>query len=134
MCRKPEPGMPKQLRYKAKSTARSAKQCRSNPVSSRSLPETGIFQISAGDYRAISSWKEPKVVSGDRPPICKSPPLAGISEVTEGKVSRRRTGWLTWEDSSFHITIPRNTFEMSAEFLLFGPKCDLDTFTAASCK
>ena len=32
-------------------TAPPARQCRSNPVSSRRLPETGIFQISAGDYR-----------------------------------------------------------------------------------
>jgi len=32
-------------------TAPSATQCRSNPVSCRSLPKTGIFQISAGDYR-----------------------------------------------------------------------------------
>ena len=32
-------------------TAVSATQCRSNRVSSRRLPETGIFQISAGDCR-----------------------------------------------------------------------------------
>src|ERR1700686_2467372 len=32
-------------------TAASATQCRSDPVSGRHLPETGIFQISAGDYR-----------------------------------------------------------------------------------
>jgi hypothetical protein len=31
-------------------TASSATQCRSNPVSGRGLPKTGIFQISAGDY------------------------------------------------------------------------------------
>ena len=31
--------------------AASATQCRSNRVSSRRLPETGIFQISAGDCR-----------------------------------------------------------------------------------
>jgi hypothetical protein len=32
-------------------TASSATQCRSSPVSGRSLPKTGIFQMSAGDYR-----------------------------------------------------------------------------------
>ena len=32
-------------------TGAAATQCRSDPVSSRRLPETGIFQISAGDYR-----------------------------------------------------------------------------------
>jgi hypothetical protein len=42
--------------------------------------------------------------------------LAGISQLTEGKVSGRRTVWLTWEDSNFHITIPKSAFEMSTEF------------------
>src|SRR5712671_1962139 len=37
-------------------TASSAKQCRSNPVSGRRLPKTGIFQMSAGDYRLF--WSE----------------------------------------------------------------------------
>src|ERR1700738_2901089 len=32
-------------------TAGSATQCKSNPVSGRNLPKTGIFQKSAGDYR-----------------------------------------------------------------------------------
>jgi hypothetical protein len=40
-------------------TAASATQCRSNPVSYRSLPKTGIFQISAGDYRRFRA----KIVS-----------------------------------------------------------------------
>jgi hypothetical protein len=36
-------------------TASSATQCRSNPLSGRSLSKTGIFQISAGDYRRFRS-------------------------------------------------------------------------------
>jgi hypothetical protein len=36
-------------------TASSATQCRSNPVSGRGLPKTGIFQISAGDYQRFRS-------------------------------------------------------------------------------
>jgi hypothetical protein len=32
-----------------------ATQCRSNPVSGPGLPKTGIFQISAGDYRRFRS-------------------------------------------------------------------------------
>src|ERR1700682_1834678 len=36
-------------------TAASAAQSRSNPVSGRCLPKTGIFQISAGDYRRFRS-------------------------------------------------------------------------------
>ena len=34
----------------ASCTASSATQCKSNPVSGRGLPKTGIFQISVGDY------------------------------------------------------------------------------------
>ena len=34
-----------------KTTATATTQCRSNPVSGRGLPKTGIFQILAGDYR-----------------------------------------------------------------------------------
>jgi hypothetical protein len=36
-------------------TAAPATQCRSNPVSGRGLPKTGIFQISAGDYQRFRS-------------------------------------------------------------------------------
>jgi hypothetical protein len=37
------------------SGAATATQSRSNPVSGRCLPKTGIFQISAGDYRRFRS-------------------------------------------------------------------------------
>jgi hypothetical protein len=59
---------------------------------------------------------------GDGSQNRKSPPLAGISGYTKGKISRRRTGWLTWEDSNFHTPISKNAFEMSAEFPLLRPK------------
>ena len=36
-------------------TTTPATQSRSNPVSGRGLPKTGIFQISAGDYRRFRS-------------------------------------------------------------------------------
>jgi hypothetical protein len=39
----------------ASCTACSTNQCRSNPVSGRNLPKTGIFQMSAGDYRLYRS-------------------------------------------------------------------------------
>jgi hypothetical protein len=41
----------------ASCTASSATQCRSNPVSDRGLPKTGIFQISAGDYQRFRSHR-----------------------------------------------------------------------------
>jgi hypothetical protein len=34
-------------------------QCRSNPVSGRNLPKTGVFQMSAGDYRLFCSGNAP---------------------------------------------------------------------------
>ena len=36
-------------------TAAPPTQCRSNPVSGHGLPKTGIFQISARDYRSLRS-------------------------------------------------------------------------------
>ena len=39
----------------ASCTANSATQCRLNPVSGRNLPKTGVFQLSAGDYRLFRS-------------------------------------------------------------------------------
>jgi len=47
----PNCSMPDQRGMGRIKTAAAATQCRSNPVSYRSLPKTGIFQISAGDYR-----------------------------------------------------------------------------------
>ena len=45
--------MPK--RRMASCTASSGTQCRLNPVSGRNLPKTGVFQLSAGDYRQFRS-------------------------------------------------------------------------------
>jgi len=51
------------------------------------------------------------------------------------KLCRRRTGWLTWEDSNFHITTSKNAFEMSTEFPLFqaenrpGDLCNCEMWT-----
>jgi hypothetical protein len=50
-----------------------------------------------------------------------------------GTKTKRRNGWLTWEDSNFDIPISKNAFEMSAEFPLFWPKTRLGDFAAASC-
>jgi hypothetical protein len=105
----------------ANNTASSATQCRSSPVSGRYLPKREYFKKPPETFedlgRKLSNWE-----SGDRLLNRKSPPLAGFSAVARGRFSSDQTAWLTREDSNFHITIPRNTFEMSAEFLLFWPK------------
>jgi hypothetical protein len=54
--------------------------------------------------------------------------LAGLSVTIPASFSASGTGWLTWEDSNFHITISKNTFEMSTEFPLFWPKNRLGDF------
>jgi DNA modification methylase len=46
--------------------------------------------------------------------------------------SLSRTAWLTWEDSNFHITIPKNPFEMSREFPLIWPEIRFGDF--CSCQ
>src|SRR6202140_2973758 len=42
--------LPRWSETTANNTAGPATQCRSNPVSGRNLPKTGVFQMSAGDY------------------------------------------------------------------------------------
>ncbi len=81
---------------------------------------------------AFSPRKWPNTEPGDRQPIRKSPQLVGISPTRKGGFSQRRTGWLTWEDSNFHIPISKNAFEMSAEFPLFWLKSRLGDL--CSCK
>jgi hypothetical protein len=54
-------------------TGRSAMQCRSSPVSSQSLPKTGIFGIAAGDFREFQ------------------PPVPGIgTPETDSKITKAR--------------------------------------------
>jgi hypothetical protein len=35
--------------------------------------------------------------------------------IKERKFSENKNGWLTWEDSNFHIPLSKNAFEMSTE-------------------
>src|ERR1700687_5412410 len=58
-----------------------------------------------GDFGPAAAISEP----GDRWPIRKSPPLAGISEVTKGKVFRRQTAWLGREDSNLRMVESKST-------------------------
>ena len=89
--------------------AASATRCRSNPVSSRRLPETGIFQICAGDYRRFFPGTAQIWSLKTIPQIRKSPPLARISGITEGKISWRRTDWLGREDSNLRMVESKST-------------------------
>jgi len=57
-------------------------------------PKNGNISIIRRRLSANSLPPRPISESGDRQPICKSPPLAGIFESTEGKVSGHWTGWL----------------------------------------
>jgi hypothetical protein len=85
----------------ASCTTSSATQCRSNPVSGRSLPKTGVFQMSAGDYRLFRSESAQKSEPGDWWLIRESPPLAGLSASIWDIFSGRRTAWLAtqWDSN-----------------------------------
>ena len=95
-------------------------------------PKNGNFPNVCWRLSAISLRKCPNSEPGDRRPIRKRPPLAALSASISGTFSERRTAWLTWEDSNFHIPILKNAFEMSTEFRLFWPKIGLGDF--CSCK
>ena len=66
-------------------------------------PENGNISACGRRLSVFSPLNLPNPDHRDRLLNRESPPLAGISEVTQGQVSRRRTGWLTWEDSNLHI-------------------------------
>jgi len=48
--------------------------------------------------------------------------------MTYAKVSKRRTGWLTSEDSNFDIATSKRAFEMSKEFPPIWPEIRLGDF------
>jgi hypothetical protein len=53
--------------------------------------------------------------------MCKSPPLAGIFSITEGKISMSRTGWLGREDSNLRMVESKsggiiNNFNARSEY------------------
>jgi hypothetical protein len=90
-------------------------------------PENGNISNIRRRLSAISLPQRPIWEPGDRWPIRKSPLLAGISEVTEGKVSRRRTAWLGREDSNLRMTIASldrdpTSNNLAQNRLAFGPE------------
>ena len=62
-----------------------------SPVAS---PKNGNISNIRRKLSAISRRKWPNWAFGDRPLNRKSPPLACLSSVSEGKISERRTAWL----------------------------------------
>jgi hypothetical protein len=62
---------------------------------------------------------------GDRLPIRKSPPLAGISAITKDGFPESRTAWLTGEDSNCDIPTFQTPFEKSREFRPISKKSRL---------
>jgi len=88
-------------------------------------PRNGNISNMRRRLSAISPWNWPNLESGDRPQIRKSPPLAGISGITEGKISWRRTGWLAtqWDSNQSPHKFPANR-EFYREFSKIWPHRD----------
>ena len=84
--------------------ASPAKQCRSNPVSSRGLPKREYFKCPpetigyfALELAEFGVW---------RPTVNSQKPAIGRHFlIAEGKISRRRTVWRGWEDSNLEMGI-----------------------------
>jgi hypothetical protein len=72
-------------------------------------PENGSISNIRRRLSAISRPETPIPEPGDRQPIRKSPPLAGLCRIVEGKVSGRRTGWLGREDSNLRMVESKST-------------------------
>ena len=75
-------------------TAPSPRSPRSNPVSGRRLPKTGIFAVLARDFLRIRSSCREIGSTRHGTPNCKSPLLAGLSPAIEGLFSEPRNAWL----------------------------------------
>ena len=101
-------------------TATPATQCRSNPVSGHGLPKTGIFPISAGDYRLFRSGtgQTRRLETGRN---SQKSAMVGISEVTQGQVSSCRTAWLATQCRSHRspLKFPANR-EFYGEFCILA--------------
>src|ERR1700675_4975878 len=91
----------------------------------------GIFAVMAGDFRPFRSLAR-RIGSPETGSNARIPPVSGNLSRRTRKRAERRNGWLTWEDSNFHITIPKNAFEMSTEFPLIWPEIRLGDF--CSCE
>src|SRR5712664_260815 len=63
------------------------------PVSGAQSPKNGNFSNIRQRLSAIILRNSPNSVPEDPPPIHKTPLLAGLSGINEGKVSSRWTGW-----------------------------------------
>src|ERR1700733_13226634 len=85
-----------------KPTPATLTQCRSNPVSSESLPKTGIFAVVAGDF----SRKGLRVLefgSSETGAELQKPAKSGPFSALRGTFSGFRTAWLGREDSNLYI-------------------------------
>jgi hypothetical protein len=96
---------PQSIHYLSRGTIRSARSAVDIPLQARprstdrtrlrpQSPKNGNFSNIRQRLSAILLRNSPKSVPGDPPLIHKTPLLAGLSGIDEGKVSRRWTGWL----------------------------------------
>jgi hypothetical protein len=84
------------------------------PVSADSLRKTGIFADKAGDFRRFRPQLR-RTGSAETISNARKAGISGPFSRSLETLAERMTGWLTWEDSNFHIPLSKNAFEMSTE-------------------
>jgi hypothetical protein len=88
--------------YWSKSTALIRRQSRSNQVSGRCLPKTGIFGVFAGDF-CRNGMQVGQFGSSETAAELQKPANSGLFSALRGGSSDLGNAWLTWEDSNLHI-------------------------------
>jgi hypothetical protein len=95
-------------------TAKRPAQCKSNPVSGRSLHKTGIIPEVAGDFRRLALQNR-RNGRRETKPNSRNAGISGLISHFFGSRAERRNAWLTSEDSNSHIPDWKKAFEMSGE-------------------
>jgi hypothetical protein len=122
---------PLSVKY-SNTTAAAATQCRSNPVSGRSLSKTGVFHMSAGDYRRFRSENaaDRSLETGDQ--FAKGRRWRAFLRLSgPTSLSARLPGWRRSADRTRLHANSLLTGNFTGNFAIFSPLRRLSTRKAA---
>jgi hypothetical protein len=83
-------------------TAKRPAQCKSNPVSGRSLHKTGIIPEVAGDFRRLALQNR-RNGRRETKPNSRNAGISGLISHFFGSRAERRNAWLGRQDSNLHM-------------------------------